>query len=121
LNTLFKYGVYWNAMFLAFQLHLNCDLVLWLFVNIKMIMHTYCALHKCHELIVVLFRFLFFSVDRGSEVDPFLFEEQDPTPDEQGKHNLLSAHIRFRSISLLYLHTIPMYFGHQVEFSYLMH
>jgi len=46
-------GFFWNAMFLAFQLHLNCDLVLWLFVNIKMIMHTYCALHKCHVLIVV--------------------------------------------------------------------
>ena len=39
-----------------------------------------------------LFRYLFFSVDRGPEVDPILFEE-DPTPDEQGKHNLLSAHI----------------------------
>jgi len=38
---------------------------------------------------------------------------------KQGKHNLLSAHIWFRSISLLYLHTVPMYFGLYIEVSYI--
>ena len=33
------------------------------------------------------------SVDHGSEINPAVFEEQDLISDEQGKHNLLSAHI----------------------------
>ena len=43
------------------------------------------------------------------------------TTEEQGKHNLLSAHIWFQSIWFLYLHTIQMWFWVMVWVSCVLH
>ena len=78
---------------------------------INLIMHTYCALHRCHADCCFLSGVCLLSIERDSEVkasnatDEYLslkwqvklYFWSNTLFSQPGKHNLLSAHLCFRS------------------------
>ena len=61
-------------------------------------------MHRINVVLIVLFisGVWFFALEFDPTRDYNTFEDPFPTTEEQGKHNLLSAHIWFQSISFLY-------------------